>query len=298
MTARPADQELTLVQAHPLRLGGRDVAEYVWRPHLPNILSPRPFLHPVRTLAGTEVTEAMPPDHLHHLGASVAVPDVGGANFWGGRTYVRGKGSIPLPNHGVQRHHRWEARTEAVLAHELRWNRIDGSPLLRERRRIAARPVDDRAWALDFRYSLQNLTEEPLTIASPGVNGRNGAGYGGFFWRARRGIRRVQILGPGLKGEAQLHGARAAWLALSAHGPNPWTLVFIPEAGVDEPWFVRGGDYVGVGPSLAWSEPLTVPPHEGPRRRIITVVADGALDAPAIEGLVETVAASPAPREA
>jgi hypothetical protein len=292
------DDQSTLVQTLPLVLGGLTVAEYVWRPHVPNTLSPRPFLHPVRTLAGTTVTEVMPPDHLHHLGVSVAVPDAGGANFWGGRTYVRDRGSIPLPNHGVQRHHRWEAKTDAVLAHELHWIGPDGTALLRERRRIAARPVDDRAWALDFRYGLQNLTAEPLVFSSPGVKGRTGAGYGGFFWRARRGRDGVKILGPGVTGEASLHGSAAPWLAVSAGGPEPWTLVFIDVAAQQDPWFLRSGDYVGVGPALAWEEPLTAAPGEGPRRRIITVVADGDLGLRAIEGLVEAVAASPAPREA
>lgn len=293
MRTEHPDDATALVQTCELRLGDRAVAEYVWRPNVPNTLSPRPFLHPVRTLAGTEVTEAMPPDHLHHLGASLAVPDVGGANFWGGRTYVRGEGSVPLPNHGVQRHHRWEDRTDAVLAHELRWTRIDGTAIVRERRRIAARPVDDRAWALDFRYSLQNLTDGPLLISSPGAKGRSGAGYGGFFWRARRGLRSVRVLGPGAAGPERLHGARAPWLALSAHGPHPWTLVFVPEPGPDEPWFVRGGDYVGVGPALAWSEPLAAAPGDGPRRRLVTVVADGALDVPAIERLAEAAAPRP-----
>jgi len=63
-----------------LRLGDRRVAEYAWQPSLPETVSPRPFLHPVRTLAGTEVTESMPADHLHHLGVSVAVADVGGGS--------------------------------------------------------------------------------------------------------------------------------------------------------------------------------------------------------------------------
>jgi len=292
------DDRSTLVRTLPLLLGGRTVAEYVWRPHVPNTLSPRPFLHPVRTLAGTVVTEVMPRDHLHHLGVSVAVPDAGGANFWGGRTYVRDQGSVPLPNHGVQRHHRWEAQADAVLAHELHWIGPDGTALLRERRRIAARPVDDRAWALDFRYSLQNLTAGPLVFSSPGVKGRTGAGYGGFFWRARRGQEGVTILGPDATGAAALHGSATPWLAVAAAGPEPWTLVFIDIAAQRDPWFVRGGDYVGVGSALAWTEPLTAAPGEGPRRRIITVVADGDLGPRAIEGLVAAVAASPAPREA
>ncbi|WP_205328335.1 PmoA family protein [Glycomyces sp. YM15] len=292
------DDQRTLVQTRPLILGAQTVAEYVWRPHLPNTLSPRPFLHPVRTLAGTVVTELMPPDHRHHLGVSLAVPDAGGANFWGGRTYVRDQGSLPLPNHGVQRHHRWEATAPALIAHELHWIGPDGSTLLREHRRIAARPVDHRAWALDFRYTLQNHTPEPLVISSPGVKGRTGAGYGGYFWRAPRGRNAVKILGPGASGAEHLHGSDAPWIALCAADAEPWTLVFIDIAAQRDPWFVRGGDYVGVGPALAWTKPLTAAPGDGPRRRIITVVADGDLAPRAIERLVEAVAASPAPREA
>lgn len=267
-------------ESRVLRLDGRAVAAYVWRPRLPEALSPRPYLHPVRTLSGTEVTEVMPEDHRHHLGVSVAVADVGGANFWGGRTFVAGRGSVSLPNHGVQRHHRWVSASDTAVIHELRWAAPDGSELLRERRRIAARPLEDRAWALDFEFALTNLTDAPLAFASPAANGRPGAGYGGFFWRARRDERRVRVLGPGPTGEQGLHGARAAWLSLHASGEAPWTLVFVTEdrEDGDDPWFVRSGDYVGVGASLAWSAPLVAAPGAGPRRRIITVVADGDLD--------------------
>ncbi|WP_026923669.1 PmoA family protein [Glycomyces arizonensis] len=260
-----------------LRLGGRRVADYVWRPRLPGDLSPRPYLHPVRTMAGTAVTDVMPEDHRHHLGVSVAVPDVGGANFWGGRTFVAGRGSVPLPNHGVQHHRRWESADEAALVHELRWTGTDGADLLRERRRIAAVPLGDRAWALDFGFDLVNATDAPLAFASPAVNGRPGAGYGGFFWRAGRGERSVRVTGPGVDGERGLHGARTAWLALHAAGARAWTLVFLADERAGDPWFVRSGDYVGVGSSLAWSEPLVAAPGEGPRRRIITVVVDGDL---------------------
>ncbi|MFG3343146.1 PmoA family protein [Glycomyces sp. NPDC048151] len=292
------DDQTTLTQTHPLILGGQTVAQYVWRPHLPHTLSPRPYLHPVRTLNGTRVTEAMPPDHLHHLGVSIAVPDAGGVNFWGGRTYVRDRGSLPLPNHGVQRHHRWEARTDTVLAHELHWIAPDGTLLLRERRRIAARPVDHRAWALDFRYTLHNHTPEPLHISSPGAKGRTGAGYGGFFWRAPLGPDGAHVHGPNATGTEHLHGTATPWLALRSGEPRPWTLVFIDIAAQRDPWFIRSGDYLGVGPALAWTEPLMAAPGDGPRRRIITVVADGDLSPRAIEGLVDTVTASPAPREA
>ena len=276
-----------------LRLGDRQVAEYAWQPRLPESVSPRPFLHPVRTLAGTEVTESMPADHLHHLGVSVAVADVGGANFWGGRTFVPGRGPVHLPNHGTQRHHRWTTRDARSIRHELRWIGPAGTDLVRERRRIAALPVDERSWALDFGFELTNVTGEPLAFASPATNGRPGAGYGGFFWRARRGDRRVHVLGPDRTGERRLHGQRTAWLALTGASTDPWTLIFVA-GGPAQPadlWFVRSRDYAGVGSSLAWDQPLVVGSGTALRRRIITVVADGRLRSREVADLAGKVAA-------
>ncbi|MEU4570146.1 PmoA family protein [Micromonospora sp. NPDC023956] len=282
----------TLSDTISMTVDGRPVADYVWKPSLPKTVSPRPFLHPVRTLADTEVTESMPADHLHHLGVSVAVPDLDGANFWGGRTFVSGRGPTHLPNHGIQQHHQWTDCTDTAVDHELRWIGPAGKDLVRERRRIAARPLRDDAWTLDFGFELTNVTSEPLAFASPATNGRPGAGYGGFFWRARRGDRQVNVLGPDRTGERHLHGRRTAWLALTGGNPAPWTLVFVPVGRPQpiDPWFVRSRDYVGVGSSLAWSQPLLVGPGERVRRRVLTIVADGRLRSREVAALATAVA--------
>lgn len=284
--------QATLSNTISMSLGGRPVADYVWQPRLPAAVSPRPFLHPVRTLAGTEVTESMPADHLHHLGVSVAVADVSGANFWGGRTFVPGRGPVHLPNHGIQQHHQWSTCTTTAIHHELRWIGPGGTDLVRERRRIAALPLHD-AWVLDVAFELTNVTREPLAFASPATNGRPGAGYGGFFWRARRGDRRIHVLGPDRTGERNLHGQRTPWLALIGGSTDPWTLIFVaggPPHPTD-PWFVRSRDYAGVGSSLAWSQPLLVGPGDPVRRRILTVVADGRLRSREVADIADTVAA-------
>src|SRR5205814_1028778 len=54
----------------PLRAAGRVVAEYHRGADLPPGVSPRPYLHPIRTPAGTVVTAVAPEDHPHHLGFS------------------------------------------------------------------------------------------------------------------------------------------------------------------------------------------------------------------------------------
>ncbi|TQL23222.1 PmoA family protein [Streptomyces sp. SLBN-134] len=258
-----------------LRVAGRPVGRYVTRPELPARLSPRPYLHPVTTLAGTAVTELSPADHAHHLGVGVAVPDVEGFNFWGGRTYVRDRGPTELDNHGSQRHTAYQLRDPDGFVEELRWVAAPGE-LLRERRTVAATELTDAAWALDFTFSLTNVTETPLSLGSPATNGRPGAAYGGFFWRARKEESAPDVFTAGAEGESEVHGHRADWLALAG---STWTLVFAgaTEATRRDPWFVRTAQYPGVGSSLAHEARLPVPPGETVVRRVVTVVADGRL---------------------
>jgi hypothetical protein len=267
-----------------LRIAGHTVARYVLRPELAPDHSPRPYLHPVSTLSGVPVTEQLPEDHPHHLGAGVAVPDVAGFNFWGGRTFVRDQGPTALDNHGVQRHEGFKLRDPDGFVEELSW--VAGERvLLREHRTVAAVPLTDGAWALDFTFSLTNATDEELSFGSPATNGRPGAAYGGFFWRAPLESAAPEVFGADADGERAVHGARADWVALAGEG---WTLVF---AGATEetrrdPWFVRAAEYPGVGSSLASAERLRVAAGGTVVRRVVTVVADGRLDRDAAAALV------------
>jgi hypothetical protein len=266
---------MTTTDSPVLRVAGRPVGRYVTRPELPDRLSPRPYLHPVTTLAGTAVTELSPADHIHHLGVGVAVPDVEGHNFWGGRTYVAGQGPTELDNHGAQRHTSFQLRDPDGFVEELRWV-ASGAELLRERRTVAATELTDAAWALDFTFSLTNVTSGPLSFGSPATNGRPGAAYGGFFWRARKERNAPDVFTPDRQGEPEVHGTRANWLALAG---ATWTLVFAgaTHATRHDPWFVRTAEYPGVGSSLAYEQRLPIEPGDTVVRRVVTVVADGRL---------------------
>ncbi|MBT3150657.1 PmoA family protein [Streptomyces sp. CHD11] len=258
-----------------LRVADRPVGRYVTRPELPGRLSPRPYLHPVTTLAGTAVTELGPADHPHHLGVGVAVPDVEGFNFWGGRTYVRGRGPTELDNHGSQRHAAYRLRDPGGFVEELRWVAAPGE-LLRERRTVTATELTGTAWALDLTFSLTNTTPGPLSLGSPATNGRPGAAYGGFFWRAPKEETAPQVFTARAEGESEVHGSTADWLALTG---SAWTLVFAGATAPtrQDPWFVRTAEYPGVGSSLAHAARLALPPGGTLVRRIVTVVADGRL---------------------
>ncbi|GAA2963387.1 PmoA family protein [Streptomyces enissocaesilis] len=267
-----------------LRCSGRPVGRYTYRPALGARLAPRPYLHPLSTLGGLPVTEEMPDDHVHHLGVGLAVPDVAGHNFWGGSTYVRDQGPTELDNHGVQLHQGWRQRDPdgSGFVEELSWRAgADAADrtgeLLREHRTVAATALDDTAWALDLTFSLTNTSGGDLSIGSPATNGRAGAGYGGFFWRAPRQAAAPTAFTEAGEGEDAVHGRAADWLGLAGDG---WTLVFAGATADTrrDPWFVRTAEYPGVGSALAWSDRLPVPAGETVVRRVVTVVADGRLD--------------------
>jgi predicted dehydrogenase len=277
LTARSAD-ELALYSELDapwtrveLLVAGQPVAFYELDPDLPATDSPRPYLHGVRTLGGVEVTQVRPEDHVHHLGVGVAISDLGGANFWGGRTYVKDQGPTWLDDHGVQRHRAFSRLADDGFAEELEWLGPDGRPMAREERTVVARQLGE-AWALDFTFTLTNLTGAPVEINSSATKGRAGAGYGGFFWRAP-GTSTARTTLPG--DERAVHGSRDRWIAMSGTDPEgrDWTLVFVQDAG--DAWFVRVEEYPGVGQALAWDRPLVV--QDTLTRRVVTIVADGRL---------------------
>ncbi|MCT9092529.1 PmoA family protein [Streptomyces sp. ASQP_92] len=258
-----------------LSCSGCPVARYTSHPLDAPRMSPRPFLHPVTTLAGTVVTEYRPADHSHHTGVSVAVPDVDGHNFWGGRTYVRGRGPTELDNHGTQHRESIERRGADGFVEELSW-RAGAHELLREHRTVFAAQLSSSAWALDFTFLLTNPSARTVTLGSPATNGRPGAAYGGFFWRAPTEEEAPEVFTSDAVGERAAHGSPATWLALAG---RRWTLVFA--GATDEtrrdPWFVRAAEYPGVGSSLASARRLAIEPGGSVARRVVTVVADGRL---------------------
>jgi hypothetical protein len=209
----------------------------------------------------------------------VAVAEVDGGNFWGGRTFIAGHGPAWLDNQGTQHHVRWLRRTATQLSHTLRWTTIDGKPLISERRELSCRQLGSGAWALSFGFALTNVAGRALPIRSPAAHGRTGAGYGGFFWRAPSDAGDCQIAAEtGTRAET-IHGRRSAWLSVSGGAADRWTLVFIPATPEtrDDRWFIRTRDYLGIGSALAWEEPLMLEEEATLSRRIVTVVADGVL---------------------
>lgn len=253
-----------------LHCGGRPVAGYVHRPLGPEARqAPRPYLHPVRTLAGTTVTERRAASRTHHPGVGVAAD-------------LSGRDLFDLDDHGTQQHVGWLLRGRDGFVEELAWEQR-GRRLLRERRTVAVRELGAHHWALDFTTALTNTTGEVLTIGSPARNGRPGGGCdgrdgcGGIFWFPPAGPYPPEVFSAAARGAAAVHGTTADWIAMAT---GNWTLVFAGATAATraDPWCVRAGTHPGVGPALAWDGRLPLPAGETLTRRVVTAVADGRLD--------------------
>ena len=272
-----------------LRLEGRPVADYIDGGELDPVLAPRPYLHPVRTLGGILVTDAQPSDHRWHLGISVALQDVEGSNFWGGRTYLRGQGYVRRDDHGRIEHAGFEQVGDDGFIEKLHWLSPDGELLLAERRQVTARMAAS-GWELQFVTILTNAAARPVRLGSPATNGRHGAGYGGLFWRLPP-ARTPHVYTATAAGEHAVHNCAAHWLAWTDHAAG-FTLVFAGtnQATRSDPWFVRVEGYPGVGSQLAARDSLTLPPGGAATRGLRTLLADGTLSTGAAQAWADATA--------
>ena len=308
----------SLPPARTFDVDGTPVAGYQDGSRIRTVSSPRPYLHPVRTLGGTVVTDHQPLDHVWHLGAGVALQDVDGVNFWGGRTYTRAAGEyVWRPDHGSIV--RTGEGAPGVLSHgdpspggselteSLSWNGPDGAPLLTEQRTWTWTGVGPSLWRLTLDFDLSPARNQPVSLGSPGSNGRVGGGYGGFFWRLPA-CSEAKVWTPAGTGEAEVHGSVTPWLAWSgsftaepADGgsdpgsvadvgtvPGAATLVFVAAADSTDPWFVRVDGYPGVGQSLAWNKPVIARPGAPVHRTVSVYIADGILSTEDIQTLIKS----------
>jgi hypothetical protein len=304
---------LTLTHTHDSHLdvahgegGAKPLFRYVYEPRTDPFETPKPYLHPVRTLAGNVVTVFRPHDHLWHYGMAMTFAHVNGQNFWGGNCYVHGEGYKRLPHLvGVQEHRSWDgvhAGKDGIrLAERVTWKSFEGEAWVDDTRSLTVPDVAEGAdhWSFEYATTLTNAAPRPLHIGSPTTAGRPNAGYGGFFWRGPRSFLNGEILAAGGLSGPEVMGQRAPWVAyIGRHdgtdGPaaaasttvSRSTLVFVDHP--DNPryptkWFVRNEPYGCVSFALTFDEELTLEPGQSISLKNRVLIADGAWDAAKIE---------------
>ena len=271
--------------------------DYVYNPNTAPTESPKPYFHPIYTLAGNLVTNFRPHDHVWHKGLCMTIAHLSGQNFWGGATYVHGEGYVQRDNNGCMAHVAWDVidcSTEQILLRErLHWNTLMGEQWIDEVRqfRVSDISTDAGYWCLDTHMALTNVAGRELEIGSPTTQGRPAAGYGGLFWRGPRSFRGGQVLGPGdLEGE-EIMGHAAPWLAfIGKHDGNDATstLIFLDHPNnlrYPNKWFVRSNPFACAGFAFMFDEVYNWQPNETLVLDYRIVIADGGWERARIDEL-------------
>ncbi|GGT26598.1 PmoA family protein [Streptomyces griseoviridis] len=275
---------------------GTEILRYVYRPDPDPFESRKPYAHPLRTLSGRTVTGYRPSDHRWHKGVQMTASHLSGQNFWGGNSYVPGRGYLALPERvGSMRHDGFGAFETAgdrlAVTEHLTWVANGGAEWAREDRGLTVHAVDERtgSWALDWSIRLTNTRAEPLVFGSPTTAGRELAGYTGLQWRGPRDFTGGTAFTPDRAGAAHLMGTQGPWLAFTAEHDEVdahSTLVFAhaPE-NLDERtaihpshWFVRAEPVPSVAFSWAFFDEFELAPGKSFGYRYRLLVADGAWD--------------------
>lgn len=242
---------------------------------MPQVHSPRPYLHPIRSLSGRAMTELSPVDHRHHYGLSLTIADVDGTSYWGGRTFLPGQGPTLLRNHGRQISTGVEVdESGARLRESITWaDQHDRQQLLEHRELTGLIIPEAEAWALGWHSRL--TAPAGATISSPALRGRPGAGYGGIFFRLVFADS-TEVLTEDADSESGAHGSRSPWLAFVGRHGTQWTSVVLVQDSESEPipWFVRVADYVGAGPALAWDAPCVIDAGADLDIGLVSLIAD------------------------
>jgi hypothetical protein len=280
---------LTVTHEHGLRIGvavgAVEIAAYVYGEDIPAFESPKPYLHPMRTLSGALVSAYRPHDHRWHKGLQMTWSHVSGQNFWGGRTYVRGRGYTPKDNLGAMRHDAFDLIDldggELTLSERLTWVASTGEEWVAEHRRLRFHGADAArgTWVLDFATELTNIRGEALELGSPTTHGRDNAGYTGFFWRGPRGFTGGEIITADGGGPATMGTSASPWLAYTGEndevdgGATVLVLAGSTSRGRNT-WFVRNDPFPAINPSPAFHEEITLADGEALALEHRMVIAD------------------------
>ncbi|WP_225626341.1 PmoA family protein [Streptomyces werraensis] len=302
---------LRVVHAHGdavgVSVGDVEILRYVYRPDPVAFESRKPYAHPVRTLGGRVVTGYRPSDHRWHKGMQMTASHLSGQNFWGGNSYVHGRGYLPLPERiGWMRHEGFPSfvvdEERFACVEELTWVENGGTEWAREERGLSVHTVDvvRGAWVLDWSIRLTNVRGEELRFGSPTTAGREMAGYTGLQWRGPRDFTGGTVFAPGVEGGGpgeRFMGTQGPWLGFTAErdavdGASTVVFAHAPEnldaggggrAVHPSHWFVRSEPIPSVAFSWAFFEEFGLPAGESFAYRYRVVVADGAWDRERVE---------------
>lgn len=248
---------------------------------------PKPYLHPIATPAGVELTGFQPHSHPWHRGLWFTFKYVNGENFWE-EDVPEGHGTQVTVEPPLVGHPRPGATT---IMSRILWTRPDGDTVVAvEGRQITLAPLGEDALAIDWVTDITataDLTLDRTPFTTWG-------GYGGIAFRATRAMRRSRMLFPGGETSERPTGEAAPWCDLAGAldggvGATGGVAILDHPGNLrhPSPWYGAAGTMNFVNAALLFHEPYDLAEGAELALRYRVVVHDGLWDPDRIQEVWE-----------
>jgi Family of unknown function (DUF6807) len=298
IAAAPSDaQQATAGDLRVVQEGSVIRALYQGKPAFTYVFSadsPKPYINPLATPAGHDVTRMGPADHLHHRGLMFALGNVAFAGeadhvvFWGEQGDPPHLGHIiHMPGSEMLLAEDLDP-ADVAIASRLEWRRLsDNALMLSETRRItlfdpAATPG---AYVLTWESQLTAPDRDIVLGGTPG----SAVSYYGLGLRVPQDMDGGQIVDAnGKAGEQAVNGDDARWCAYTGpKEPVRGFAMFDHPTNVRYPtgWFVMSAGFGYMTASIVCHQPYTLPARQTLRLRYGVCAYDGAPTAEDLDAL-------------
>jgi methane monooxygenase PmoA-like len=235
----------------------------------------KPFFHPLRTPAGHVITLFEPHDHWWQRGLWFAIKFINGENFWEEKDgTVWGTQETDYPPSVTP----GEGNRISVFS-RLKWVRPNNAGVfIHEQRKFEYRPIDAKAYALDFHFSLTPTEDLKLDRTPFGTWG----GYGGLTYRGTLDMTNSRILFSDGTTSVRPIGNAALWADFSGTldgGIRPsGGIAFFDHPGNPRhptPWYGATSPSHYFNAAFLFHEPMDIPGGEPLNLRYRALIHDG-----------------------
>lgn len=236
----------------------------------------KPYIYPLATLGGVELTANAPADHVWHHSLWFAWKYINGVNYWEtDKKTGKSQGSTVIKSTKIRRGDDFSASVEMVIEYVPPGK----PPVLRESRRLAfSAPRADGSYTIDWDATF-TVGEHKIILDRTPPHGASG-GYAGLSLRFPKGTTGWKFLtSEGDDRAAKGNGKPARWADFygpTKPGPLAGITVFDHPSNPRYPtrWYLNEG-HPYFSPALIYQEPMTLTPGATMQLRYRVLVHEG-----------------------
>lgn len=260
----------------------------------------KPYLHPLRTVGGANLTWLRPSDHIWHRALWFSWKTINGVNYWEENPKTGlSPGRTRITRATFETGKDWQARAVVELSYH-----PEGKPIvMTERRTLTMKPPDARGdYWIDVHHAFQ-AGDVDVIFDRTDPTKQNWGGYAGMSLRADPGIHQWKFLDSEERRDLEISSKRAKWVDLSGvfgkPEGKPAGITIIDHPGNPRhpsPWYIvirdaKDGPFIYFNAAILYHEPLTLKAKQKLELNYRVLVHDGPADVERIKQAYENFSA-------